>query len=169
MLELRKTHSERSIIFRRVFFNSGLVNEHKIMARGSGCSRREPRPGRAGWSRRNRMKAEVSRRREMREHFPRSASICRSGARARRAGERIPRRKASRVAPRNRSAAVCGRGGTSRSNVAEPHALRRVEDNAAALRNGRFMGRAGVRCRNQHQKLCREICGWPQHASVKSN
>ncbi len=36
---------------------------------------------------------------------------------------------------------MCGRGGTRRSNVAKPHALRLVEDDTAALRNGWFMGR----------------------------
>ena len=48
-------------------------------------------------------------------------------------------RQGARLVPRNRSAAVCGRGGTSRSHVAKPHALRLVEDDTAALRNSRFM------------------------------
>ena len=36
---------------------------------------------------------------------------------------------------------MCGRGGTSRSRLTDPHALRLVEDDTAALRNGRFLGR----------------------------
>jgi len=43
----------------------------------------------------------------------------------------LPPNEISRIAPLNRSAAVCGRGGTSRSTPSNPQALRLVEDDTA--------------------------------------
>ena len=46
---------------------------------------------------------------------------------------------------------MCGRGGTSRSTPADPHRLRLVEDDTAALRNRGFMGREAGSVRGSAQ------------------
>src|SRR4029077_3771038 len=65
---------------------------------------------------------------------------CAQGSRTRtRMTTRTRRIFRGRTRALERSAAVCGRGGTSRSMLIDPHALRLVEDDPAALRNRRFM------------------------------